>query len=108
MVMGALDGLEELGFTEVPDALASPLSGLLSSPDTDYSSDDGSRRRAGTPPAGGAGAAAEGCSVYVSNLAYAVSRAALARLFAGCGDVRRVSIPLDAVGRSAAARCACL
>ncbi|KAI8475717.1 MAG: hypothetical protein J3K34DRAFT_517145 [Monoraphidium minutum] len=111
MVMDALAGLEELGFTEVPDALASPS--LLSSPDS-YSHDcasggsDDSRGggRRGTPPAGGwpAGAAggppaAEGCSVYVSNLAYAVSRAALVRLFAGCGDVRRVSIPLDPAGR---------
>jgi hypothetical protein len=111
--MGPLAGLEELGFTEVPDELASPISGLLSSPDTDCSgSDDGGRRgggggerRAGSP-SGGGGAAAEACSVYVSNLAYAVSRAALVRLFAPCGDVRRVSIPLDPVGRCAAAAAA--
>lgn len=98
VAMDPLAGLEELGFTEVPDVLASPLS----SPDNSW--EDG-RRSAGSssggstpaPPPGSS--ASEGCSVYVSNLAYAVSRAALARLFAPCGDVRRVSIPLDAVGR---------
>lgn len=70
--LDALDGLEAFGFTEVPDALASPLS----SPEY---SDDG-RRSVGSSGAsaaagGGASAAAnEGCSIYVSNLAYAVSR----------------------------------
>jgi RNA recognition motif-containing protein len=84
-------GLEELGFTEVPDALASPLS----SPD--HSSDGPGGRGGG----GGGDAENEGRSVYVSNLAYAVSRAALTRLFSPCGEVRRVSIPLDPVGRCA-------
>ncbi|GBF97404.1 hypothetical protein Rsub_09569 [Raphidocelis subcapitata] len=89
VVMDVLAGLEELGFTEVPDSLASPLS----SPDHCGGDEDGGRGGRG------AGSAAEGCSVYVSNLAYAVSRAALARLFSACGDVRRVSIPLDPAGR---------
>lgn len=97
VAMDALAGLEELGFVEVPDALASPLS----SPDRWGGADagGGGDPRAGRGGAGAGAAAAEGCSVYVSNLAYAVSRSALARLFAACGDVRRVSIPLDPAGR---------
>lgn len=94
VAMDVLAGLEELGFTEVPDVLASPLSGP-SSPDP---SEDG-RRGGGGGRGSSSSSAPEGCSVYVSNLAYAVSRAALARLFGSCGDVRRVSIPLDPVGR---------
>jgi len=97
VAMDVLAGLEELGFTEVPDVLASPLSGP-SSPDP---SEDGRRGSGGGR--GSSSSAPEGCSVYVSNLAYAVSRAALARLFGSCGDVRRVSIPLDPVGRCASA-----
>jgi RNA recognition motif-containing protein len=96
VAMDALAGLEELGFTEVPDVLASPLSG----PSSPGHSSDGSAR-GGRGGGGGSDGSAEGegRSVYVSNLAYAVSRATLARLFASCGEVRRVSIPLDPGGR---------
>lgn len=107
VAMDPLAGLEELGFTEVPDALASPLSEGPGSSSDDApdcrgaaSAGGGARHKGRHGGAGGdAGAGAGAASVYVSNVGYAVSRAALARLFSRCGDVKRVSVPLDAAGR---------